>query len=181
MISAVVLLTALGAVPGAVPVPVPSCSLPVAATAASDYYAIELVPTGRVPGTRLAGGVAYQTAATSPFFGVALAPTGEYVHRLDVQAEGLSALARGAYVVWVTDTEVDEIVRLGVLDENLRVTGEVTWNKFLVVLTREPGEEPTDTWQGPIIMRGMSRSGRMHTMAGHGPFQAEPCAKYGFR
>jgi hypothetical protein len=30
-------------------------------------------------------------------------------------------------------------------------------------------------------MRGMSRSGRMHTLAGHGPFEAEPCAKYGFR
>jgi len=167
-------------VPGAVPVSL-SCGGGSRAVAAADYYAIELVPTGRVPGTRLSGGVAYQTAAVSPFFGVALAPTGEYLHELDIQVEGLPSLARGAYVAWVTDTDVQEIVRLGALDENLQATGSVRWNKFLVVITREPTDEPTDTWQGPIIMRGMSRSGRMHTMAGHGPFQAEPCAKYGFR
>ncbi len=151
------------------------------ATEPSDYYAIELVPTGRVPGTRLTKGVAYSTAAASPFFGVALAPTGEYLHDLDIRVERLKQPPTGAYVAWVTDTEISEIVRLGALDENFRVSGQATWNKFLVVITREPTTEPTATWEGPIIMRGMSRSGRMHTMAGHGPFQAEPCAKYGFR
>jgi hypothetical protein len=151
------------------------------ATAPSDYYAIELVPTGRVPGTRLSKGVAYTTAATSPFFGVALAPSGEYVHDLDVRVEGLKPLEQGAYIVWVTDTDITQVVRLGALDDNLRLRGEARWNKFLVVLTREPTDGPADAWQGPVIMRGMSRSGRMHTLAGHGPFEAEPCAKYGFR
>jgi len=151
------------------------------ATEPSDYYAIELVPTGRVPGTRLSKGVAYSTAAPSPFFGVALAPTGEYLHDLDIRVEGLRQPPEGAYVAWVTDTEISEVIRLGPLDESFRVNGPVTWNKFLVVITREPTTEPTDTWEGPIIMRGMSRSGRMHTLAGHGPFQAEPCAKYGFQ
>ncbi len=151
------------------------------ATGPSDYYAIDLVPTGRVPGTGLAQGVAYQTAARSPFFGVALAPSGEYLHDLDIRAEGLKPPSNGAYVAWVTDSEVKEIVRLGALDASLRVQGQVAWNKFLVVITREPSSEPADVWEGPIIMRGMSRSGLMHTMAGHGPFQAEPCAKYGFR
>ncbi len=151
------------------------------ATEPSDYYAIELVPTGRVPGTRLSKGVAYSTAALSPFFGVALAPTGEYLHDLDIRVEGLRQPPAGAYVAWVTDTEISAVVRLGALDESFRVRGQAAWHKFLVVITREPTTEPTDTWQGPIIMRGMSRSGRMHTLAGHGPFQAEPCAKYGFR
>lgn len=161
---------------------VPSCTAPALPPAeAPDYYAIELVPTGRVPGTRLSSGVAYQTAAVSPFFGVALAPSGEYLHDLDIRVEGLRPPAGGAYVAWATDTEVEEIVRLGELDAELRVRGRVSWNKFLVVITREPAGAPGDTWQGPIIMRGMSRSGRMHTLAGHGPFQAEPCAKYGFR
>ena len=150
------------------------------ATEPSDYYAIELVPTGRVPGTRLSKGVAYSTAALSPFFGVALASTGEYLHDLDIRIERLRQPPAGGYVAWVTDTEISEVVRLGALDESFRVSGQVTWNKFLVVITREPTTEPTDTWEGPIIMRGMSRSGRMHTLAGHGPFQAEPCAKYGF-
>ncbi len=151
------------------------------ATEPSDYYAIELVPTGRVPGTRLSNGVAYSTAALSPFFGVALTPTGEYLHNLEIQIEGLKAPRTGAYVAWITDTEISQIVRLGQLDENFRASGQTGWNKFLVVITREPSMEPKSAWEGPIIMRGMSRSGRMHTLAGHGPFQAEPCAKYGFR
>ena len=150
-------------------------------TEPSDYYAIELVPTGRVPGTRLSSGVAYSTAALSPFFGVALAPTGEYLHNLEIRIEGLKPPRSGAYVAWITDTEISQIVRLGQLDENFRASGQTGWNKFLVVITREPSVEPKRTWEGPIIMRGMSRSGRMHTLAGHGPFQAEPCAKYGFR
>ena len=150
-------------------------------TEPSDYYAIELVPTGRVPGTGLSSGVVYSTAAVSPFFGVALAPTGEYLHNLEIQIEGLKVPRAGAYVAWITDTEISQIVRLGQLDENFRASGQTGWNKFLVVITREPSMEPKPTWEGPIIMRGMSRSGRMHTLAGHGPFQAEPCAKYGFR
>lgn len=174
--------TGLAALP---PGPADGWAVPVGAaapaTGPSDYYAIELVPTGRVPGTGLSKGVAYQTAMRSPFFGVALAASGEYLHDLDIQLDRLKPLSNGAYVAWVTDAEVKEIVRLGALDANLRVQGWVAWNKFLVVITRESSNEPADTWQGPIIMRGMSRSGRMHTMAGHGPFQAEPCAKYGFR
>ena len=161
--------------------PVLLASTKLLATEPSDYYAIELVPTGRVPGTRLSTGFAYSTAALSPFFGVALAPTGEYLHNLEIQIEGLKVPRAGAYVAWITDTEISQIVRLGQLDENFRASGQTGWNKFLVVITREPSMEPKPTWEGPIIMRGMSRSGRMHTLAGHGPFQAEPCAKYGFR
>ncbi len=151
------------------------------ATGPSDYYAIELVPTGRVRGTRLSKGLAYTTAAASPFFGVALADGGEYLHDLDIRAEGLKPIEDGAYVAWVTDTNLQEVVRLGALDENLHVMGQADWNKFLVVVTLEDSDAPAERWQGPVIMRGMSRSGRMHTMAGHGPFQAEPCATYGFR
>jgi len=188
MILTLALATALAApVPGALPVPgvAPvglSCSgWSTSAETGADYYAIELVPTGRVPGTRLSKGVAYQAAAVSPFFGVALAPTGEYLHDLDIQVGGLRPLESGAYVAWVTDPDVAQIERLGALDDNLHTRGRVRWNKFLVVITREASDQPSDTWQGPIIMRGMSRSGRMHTMAGHGPYQTEPCAKYGFR
>ena len=76
--------------------------------------------------------------------------------------------------------------RLGALEvgEAERVSGfsgEVGWNKFLVVITLEPEDDPeAATWSGPIVLRGMSRSGAMHTMAGHGPFQEENCAAYGY-
>ncbi len=171
---------ALGALP---PGPADGWAQPIGAlsTEPSDYYAIELVPSGRVPGTRLSTGFAYSTAATTPFFGVAVAGAGEYVHDLDIRVEGLKSLDEGAYVAWVTDTNLENVVRIGALDANLRAAGQATWNKFLVVITLEADDAPAERWQGPVILRGMSRSGRMHTMAGHGPFQAEPCAKYGFR
>jgi hypothetical protein len=35
-------------------------------------------------------------------------------------------------------------------------------------------------WTGPVLLRGSSPSGRMHSMAGHGPFEGEPCAVIGF-
>ncbi|MGD2070011.1 MAG: hypothetical protein PVI57_15165, partial [Gemmatimonadota bacterium] len=59
--------------------------------------------------------------------------------------------------------------------------GRVEWNKFLVVITLETVDDPSaDAWSGPIALRGMSRSGKMHTMAGHGPFQQENCAAFGY-
>ena len=55
------------------------------------------------------------------------------------------------------------------------------WNKYLVIITLEPTDDPqSPRWQGPVVLRGMSRSGLMHTMAGHGPFQQEPCATFGY-
>jgi hypothetical protein len=35
-------------------------------------------------------------------------------------------------------------------------------------------------WTGPIVFRGMSRSGMMHTMVGHGALQMENCSSYGY-
>lgn len=150
------------------------------AAAASDYYALELVNTGRVAGARQASGEATVTFARSPF-GLALGADGLYVHALTVQLRDLRAPRSGFYAVWVTTPELDRVELLGRVGEDLRVQGDVAWNKYLVVVSHEPdGGETGARWAGPVVLRGMSRSGRMHTMAGHGPFQAEPCAKYGF-
>ena len=81
----------------------------------------------------------------------------------------------------VTTTEIDQIARIGTLDDDLRATGTVDWNKFIVVVTLEAEDDPTATmWKGPIVFRGMSRSGMMHTMIGHGALQQENCAAYGY-
>ena len=180
--------------PGILPIPLTLCgsgglpgdwSSPVSRggspleTKAPDYYAIELVAAGRVPGTRLSRGVALQTFASSPF-NVSLAPSGEYAHHLDISVTGLKARDASVYAVWAATAELDRVVSLGMLDEDFRAAGQVVWNKFLVFITLEPAGAIGDTWTGPVILRGMSRSGRMHTMAGHGPFQVEPCVKYGY-
>lgn len=143
------------------------------------YYAIELVTTRRVPGSARATGVVDVTFQPSPF-GVALAPTGEYVYALSLAIDGLAPARDGAYVVWLTTPDLSEVVKVGVLDDTHRIRGEVAWNKYLVVVSLEAEPQAAARWSGPIVLRGMSRSGLMHTMAGHGPFDSEPCATYGY-
>ena len=143
------------------------------------YYAIDLVTTGRIPGSGQATGVANVTFRSSPF-GVALSPSGEYVYTLAIAIDGLAPARGGAYVVWVTTPNLTEVRKIGVLDDTHRIQGEAAWNKFLVVVSLEEEPEAVERWSGPIVLRGMSRSGLMHTMAGHGPFDSEPCATYGY-
>ena len=73
------------------------------------------------------------------------------------------------------------MVRIGTLDDTHRIRGEVAWNKFLVVVSLEDEPDAVARWSGPIVLRGLSRSGMMHTMAGHGPYSSEPCATYGYQ
>ena len=156
------------------------CSMTELPTPNLPYYAIDMVKTGRVPGTGRSRGIGEASFARSPF-GVAIAPNGAYIYNLSVAFELLKAPKNGYYTAWITTAAVDQVTRLGVLDENGRASGRVGWNKYLVVLTLEPEDDPeATTWSGPIVSRGMSRSGLMHTMAGHGPYEGEPCAKYGF-
>lgn len=144
------------------------------------YYAIDLVTTGKVPGARRADGVGNVLFPTNPF-GVSVSPQGSYVYELDVQMQNARLDDDEVLAAWVTTPDLDQIAPIGKLDESLHVRGRVEWNKFLVVITREPASaELGETWTGPIVARGMSRSGMMHTMAGHGPFESEPCAVYGY-
>jgi len=179
-------LTCMQATPEGATVPVIPASVcgGVAAAVTSDaYYAIELVPTKRVPGTGASKGSAMVTFARSPF-GVAVGAGGSYAQALDIRVEGLRPRASDTFVVWAATSDLEHVVRLGVLDAEAKghVSAHVEWNKFLLVVTAEaPDAVAGDRWQGPIVMRGMSRSGMMHTMAGHGPFELESCLKYGYR
>jgi hypothetical protein len=146
----------------------------------SQYYGIEMVTTRRVPGTGRATGAGSVAFARSPF-GVAVSSSGTYVYDLSLAVDRIKAPRRGAYTAWAAAPDLEDVVRLGVLEEGQLVSGRVDWNKFLVIVTLEPSAEPTDSWQGPVVMRGMSRSGMMHTLAGHGPYENEPCLKYGFK
>jgi hypothetical protein len=163
--------------------PVAPATLERAPESAPDapYYAVDLVTTKNLPGTARARGTGHVTFAASPF-GVALSADGSYRYDLDLRLTGMTRPEGGTLVAWITTPQVDHVRRLGAFDDGLGVRGEVSWNKFLVVVTLEADDDPgAQTWSGPIVLRGMSRSGAMHTMAGHGPFQQELCAKYGYR
>ena len=146
-----------------------------------EYYSVELVTTKNIPGTGLATGRAELSVAGKSPFSVAITPDGSYEYLVHVSLERMKTPPEGQLVAWVTTTEIDRVERIGSLDENLKASGRVTWNKFLVVITLEPDNNPEQLmWSGPIVFRGMSRSGMMHTMVGHGALQQENCAAYGY-
>ncbi|MDG2283160.1 MAG: hypothetical protein P8L45_08550 [Longimicrobiales bacterium] len=150
-------------------------------TDGSSYYAFELVTTKNIPGTGLAtGAVEASVAATSPF-SVQLSADGSYAYDLHVSLDRMNVPREGQLVAWVTTPDIDQIVRMSALDEHLRASGRVDWNKYIVVITLEASDDPDqEIWTGPIVMRGMSRSGMMHTMVGHGALQQENCAAFGY-
>ena len=145
----------------------------------SNYYGIDMVPTKRVPGTGAGVGIGVVTFSKSPY-GVSVTPDGTYVVDVQVTLDRIKQPKRGVLTAWATKDDLSEVKRLGTMDASFRASGQVGWNKFLLVVTLEPSAKPTDIWSGPVVMRGMSRSGLMHTLAGHGPYEQEPCAKYGF-
>ena len=155
----------------------PESAAPVDAPA---YYAFPVVSTRRLPGTGLAAGLGEVTFADSPF-GVTLAEDGSYVLDVWLSVERLMAPREGVYVGWLTTPDLDQVQRIGALADGGPLRGRARWNKFLLVVTLEPGDDPEAAmWTGPVVMRGMSRSGQMHTMAGHGAFEQENCAVYGY-
>ncbi len=151
------------------------CSAPEA-----DYYSFDLVTTKNLPGSGYASGTVEVTFAPSPF-GVSLAGDGSYSYDLRVRVERVKPPRDGVLVAWVATRELDRVARLGVLGEDFTAEGRVAWNKYIVVVSHEAEDDPAqERWTGTIALRGMSRSGMMHTMAGHGAFQQENCAAYGY-
>jgi hypothetical protein len=147
----------------------------------SEYYSIDLVTTKNVPGTGWATGQAVMKFNPNPF-GISIAKDGSFQHRLDIQLNRANQPKKGTFVAWVTTPTLDKVKLIGSLDKDLKASGTVVWNKYIVVITLEE-ELPKATaqmWSGAIAFRGLSRSGLMHTMAGHGPFAEEACAKYGY-
>lgn len=145
------------------------------------YYAIDLFTTKNVPGTGLATGRADVAVSASSPFSVAVAPDGSYVYDVEISLERMRVPREGRLVAWVTTSDLSEVRRVGALDDSLRARGTVAWNQFLVVVTWEADDDPSaETWSGPVAFRGMSRSGMMHTMVGHGALQKENCAAWGY-
>lgn len=148
---------------------------------APEYYRFELVTTGRVPGTGLAKGSAQVLFSESPF-GISIAEDGSYLYDVGLELVGLHLPSEGVLTVWFAKSDLGQVERSGVMEPGGTFWGRVGWNKFLVVITLEATDDPDATmWRGPVVLRGMSRSGAMHTMAGHGPFEQENCGTFGYR
>ena len=145
------------------------------------YYAFELFTTKNIPGTGLATGTVEASVSGASPFSVALGEDGSYKYDLSLRLDRMRAPREGRLVAWVTTPDIDVIERMGALDDNLLAAGSVSWNQYIVVVTLEADDDPaSERWAGPIVFRGMSRSGMLHTMVGHGALQQENCAAFGY-
>lgn len=131
---------------------------------------VPLQPTQNAPG---GSGSMTLLMQTSPY-GVSVDADGHYAYEVTVEVARLRRRRGASYVVWAATPALDRVAKLGALEEHGRVTGNVSWNKFLVFVSEEPSRD-RETWSGPILLTGLSPSGRMHTMAGHGPFEDMDC------
>lgn len=172
LVAAVVVLSAVSAGPAPSPEPGASSELTSAAVCAPATAADSVRMTASRRSGSATGTIVLRLAATP--FGVAVEPDGSYRYHLVVDVEGLRSGEGTHHVVWVATPELDRYRRIGTLEEEGRVEGEVTWNKFLVFVTAEDRADPP-TWSQRILLSALSPSGRMHTMAGHGPFSGETC------
>lgn len=153
----------------------PTDTVEVAPGAGAAYYEVALRPPasslgGREPAGRVE--VSYPPSA----FGLPLDREGTLVHRLRVVLEERWRSGRGRLVAWVAPPDLDPVRRLGEIGPDGTVSGQVAMNKYLVFVTEEPpGAGDGSRWQGPVVLKGKSRSGRMQSMASHGMFEPEPC------
>jgi hypothetical protein len=136
---------------------------------------IALEPTNDARG---ASGVAVLTRSPSPF-GMSLTPDGHLRYDVHLHVTGLPADPHvydgaTAYVAWATVPDLSLARRLGPVAADGSSSGEVDWNKFIVLVTAEkpvaqpvakPAAEPH--WSGTILLKGVSPSTWMQRYGSH--------------
>ena len=135
-----------------------------------EYYRIFLRPTG--PGPQ-SSGIADLSYSESPF-GVAVTGDGRYASDMKLVVKGLPEDPTVTYVVWVAPPNLSAVRKLGAIKNDSEMKARLEWNKFLLFVSAEP-DPKVERWAGKILLTGISRSGLMHTFAGHGPFESALC------
>ena len=146
---------------------------PLAGACLGDPEVVRLGPTQSAPGAR---GSMVLTQPGSPFE-ITVDRDGFQTFHVEIRVEQLPRRRGAKYLVWVAKPELDEYKRIGALPGENRIAGRVAWNQFIVFVSEETSED-VERWQGPIVLTGISPSGRLHTMAGHGPFEDVSCQQY---
>jgi hypothetical protein len=65
------------------------------------------------------------------------------------------------YVAWMVTPLLDVTRRLGEVHNGEQDLGEASWNKFRIIITAEPSRDAEKVRSGPVILRGLSPSGKM--------------------
>lgn len=126
---------------------------------------IGLLGTARASGAR---GFVRITSMPAPF-NLTVTAAGDPVLDLEFIVEGLldpAPLGGDRYVVWVASPQLDRYERIGTLENHARARGSTSLPKWLAIVTVETGESG-DRPAGPIVMHGLSPSGRLQSFQGH--------------
>lgn len=135
------------------------CSPPVTGElhASRDLYCIDLTATDR-GGT--ASGVVALEYIPGPFT-VPITVDGHYRYAPRITLRGLSRPPAGTRLVaWAATPALDAIERLGVVTNGVNRGGEISLDRFLVLISAETIPLPSEP-HGPILLRGESPSNRM--------------------
>ncbi len=124
-------------------------------------YCSVLIPT---PAAQGASGLMRLYLAPTPF-GVPVTEDGRIIHVIRLELNNLKRLPGRHYVAWVATPDLDERRRLGLIGDDLQLSGVTDWNRFLVVVTAEAAAE-VRSWTGPVLLSASSPSGWLTTMAG---------------
>jgi FtsP/CotA-like multicopper oxidase with cupredoxin domain len=126
----------------------------------ADLYCIELLPAD---GIDRAIGAAWLLPPASPF-GIAVSSAGEPQHDVRFDLRDLpdpSALGPyTTYIAWATTTQLNPVVKLGVVGNGATRLGRVSFDQFLILITAEASAEVIDRG-GRLVLRGTSASVRM--------------------
>jgi len=139
-------------------------------------YRIDLTATERAPGAK---GVARLRPDASPF-GLPVTVDGHLVLDVEVSVAGLPTPAtfgpHTTFVAWAATPNLDQVTRLGPVQNGAPARGRLAWNKFMVFVSAEAGANG-QRWSGPILLRGMSASGYMQNFSAHPLFNGgvPPC------
>ena len=137
---------------------------------ASDLFCIELFSTPRARG---ASGVVQLTPPASPF-GVSVTAQGHHRNLLTAWIRGLPEPAElgpyTTYVAWATPLVLDPVIKLGTVEAGVTALGEVTFNKYMILVTAEASPDVEER-TGPLVLRGRSPSSLMeaHDMLARAP------------
>ncbi len=131
--------------------------------ASSDLYCLELTATPRAPDS--VAGVVELQIPPSPFV-IAVDSAGHTRYRARLFLDNLpppSSLGEEytRWVAWVTTPVLRPEIRLGEVREGWTDLGEISLNKFLIMVSAE-GPEVGDRRTGRLLLRGGSPSTRMY-------------------
>ena len=126
----------------------------------SVNYCAELTPT---PEFYDATAVLELDPVPSPF-DVAVTQDGRPRYRVAISIAGLTKYSNDSiaptYVAWMTTLDLDSVVKLGVVRSGRTTLGEITRDRFRILISAEPSAS-TPTRTGRLVLRGTSPSTRL--------------------